>query len=102
MKERKAKTRQRLQRKKPIRSSYDKVLIVCEGEKTEPNYFQEIVEWYKLNTANVTVDGSGDSSPKSVFERAVKLWEKENQTGNPYDRVYCCHSLQERDYHSVA
>ena len=36
---RKAKAADSLKRRKAKRSSYDKVLIVCEGEKTEPNYF---------------------------------------------------------------
>ncbi|WP_224217287.1 RloB family protein [Vibrio cholerae] len=38
---RKAKAERELSRRKSKRSSYEKVLIVCEGEKTEPNYFNE-------------------------------------------------------------
>ena len=36
---RKAKSAEQLERRKAKRSPYEKVLIVCEGEKTEPNYF---------------------------------------------------------------
>jgi hypothetical protein len=39
-----AKERQRLQlgRKRARRPTFDRILIVTEGEKTEPNYFEEI------------------------------------------------------------
>ena len=70
---RKAKAARALKRRASRRSSYDKVLIVCEGEKTEPNYFNELVHYYKLNTANVEIDGSCGSSPRSVLKRAEKL-----------------------------
>ncbi|MEJ2743895.1 MAG: RloB family protein, partial [Gammaproteobacteria bacterium] len=86
---RKAKKVNSLERRKASRSSYNRVLIVCEGEKTEPNYFKELVQHYKLHTANVEVDGSCGSSPRSVFNRARELWEKEKRKGDPYDRVYC-------------
>ncbi|MFT7223801.1 MAG: hypothetical protein ACI82Z_001342, partial [Cellvibrionaceae bacterium] len=83
---------------KAKRSSYDKVLIVCEGEKTEPNYFNECIQFYKINTANVEVDGTCGSSPKSVYERAIELWETEEKNGDPYDRVYC---VFDRDTHET-
>lgn len=86
---RKAKAADSLERRKSKRSSYDKVFIVCEGQKTEPNYFNEIIKTYKLNTANVAIDGSCGSSPKSVFERAIDLWKREEIKGDPFDRVYC-------------
>jgi hypothetical protein len=38
---RKARQIESLRRKKARRASYETVLIVCEGEKTEPNYFKE-------------------------------------------------------------
>lgn len=86
---RKAKAADRLGRRKAKRASYDKVLIVCEGEKTEPNYFNELVDFYEINSANVDIDGTCGSSPKSVFERACSLYQAEIIKGDPFDRVYC-------------
>lgn len=73
---RKARTLKELQRSRPKRSSYARVLIVCEGGKTEPNYFQALINELRLNTANVEVDGNSDSSPRSVvtYIRATKLF----------------------------
>ena len=86
---RKAKSANQLERRAAKRSSYEKVLIVCEGAKTEPNYSKGCIEFYKLYTANVEVDGAGGSSPKSVYKRAVELRKVEIKKGDPYDRVYC-------------
>ena len=61
---RKARRKQDLARKKARRSAYDCVLIVCEGEKTEPFYLRKLVDSLKLNTANVEVDGDSGSSPE--------------------------------------
>lgn len=93
---RKAKAANRLKRRQANRASYDKVLIVCEGKKTEPNYFNELVYFYKINSANVEIDGTCGSSPKSVFEHAVSLYENEVVKGDPFDRVYC---VIDRDSH---
>lgn len=93
---RKAKVAESLQRRQSRRASYDKILIVCEGSKTEPNYFNEIVNYYKLNTANVEIDGTCGSSPKSVLERAEDLANKESQKGDAFDRIYC---VFDRDSH---
>jgi len=61
-----------LKRKTAQRSSYDRVLIVCEGEKTEPNYFNELIRDKKLNTANVVVEDSRHGSdPMSVVNCAL-------------------------------
>lgn len=95
---RKAKVANKLKRNKAKRASYQKVLIVCEGEKTEPNYFTDLIDFYKLNTANVKTDGSCGSSPCSVFERAIELWDKENKKGDPYDKVYC---VFDKDTHTT-
>jgi hypothetical protein len=63
----KTRTLKDLRRSKPKRSPYDRVLIVCEGRKTEPYYFNALVDDLKLNTANVDVDGNSDSSPRSII-----------------------------------
>lgn len=93
---RKAKDANALKRRAPVRASYDKVLIVCEGEKTEPMYFGGLIDFYKLNTANVKVDGACGSSPGSVVSYAIDLYKNECRKGDPYDRVYC---VVDRDAH---
>ncbi len=52
---RKARTAASLKRKRAKRSPYDMVLIVCEGEKTEPNYFRALIDDLQLNTANIVI-----------------------------------------------
>lgn len=86
------------QRRSSFREEYDKVLIVCEGTKTEPHYFNELINHYKLSSANVKVDGSCDSSPKCVFNYAVQLFKEEKKKGDSYDRVYC---VIDKDTHST-
>jgi len=65
----------RLDRKQSIRKSYDRILIVTEGEKTEPNYFHEIRVKYRLSTANVDVEPSGfGTQPKQIAEYAEHVF----------------------------
>ena len=52
------------------------MLIVCEGKKTEPIYFQGLVNRYRLSTANVVVAGIG-SDPRRLVATAKKLEKKE-------------------------
>lgn len=47
---RKAKQAKELARKKANRERYNKVLIVCEGTKTEPNYFNALKDHLELNS----------------------------------------------------
>ena len=86
---RKAKGNRDLERNKARRAPYAKVLVVCEGSKTEPIYFAELKDYYKINSANITIDGSGGSSPVSVVKYARELYAREKTRGDPYDRVYC-------------
>lgn len=44
-----------LRRKQPTREPYDRILIVCEGKKTEPNYFEEIRKEERIPTAHIYV-----------------------------------------------
>ena len=95
---RKAKTKNELARKQGRRASYERVLIVCEGSKTEPYYFQELIDCLELNTANVVVDGNCDSSPNKVVEFALKKYRAENKTGNGFDKVFC---VIDKDTHTT-
>jgi len=54
---RKAKKAGDLARSRARRAPYPKVLIVCEGEKTEPYYFKSLKDQYSLNSANVEICG---------------------------------------------
>lgn len=93
---RKAKSAE-LTRSKPTRASYDKVLIVCEGSKTEPLYFQELVDHYEIHSANVKISGNCGSDPLSVVNHGIELYrlEKQSESGL-FDRVYC---VFDRDAH---
>ena len=86
---RKAKQKRDLKRKQAKRAPYDKVLIVCEGEKTEPNYFLELRDHYRLHTANIEICSDCGSAPINVVERAKQIYRHEHRTGMPVDRVYC-------------
>jgi hypothetical protein len=51
-------------------------LIVCEGEKTEPNYFREIRAAHRLHTANVEVQPSElGTAPIQVVQYAQTLFK---------------------------
>ncbi|MDC9726011.1 MAG: RloB family protein [Gammaproteobacteria bacterium] len=62
---------------------------------------------YKLNTANVAIDGTCGSSPNSVFKRATEKYISEKSKGDSYDRVYCVfdkdsHETYESTIRSIA
>lgn len=50
-----ARQREQLARKQGKRASHDRILIVSEGSKTEPNYFKEIQRDLHLPTANIQI-----------------------------------------------
>ncbi|MFG6656827.1 RloB family protein [Scandinavium sp. M-37] len=93
---REAKGLSKYKRKGISRSPYLKVLIVCEGSKTEPNYFEEIRNHYELNTANVEITGECGSNPMSVVSCARELYKKHKDMQVPFDKVYC---VIDRDAH---
>ncbi|PTQ87176.1 RloB family protein [Agitococcus lubricus] len=63
-------------RKECLRASYDRILIVSEGSKTEPLYFEEIRAAYQLHSANVAVHPSQlGTAPIQVVQYAKQLFE---------------------------
>jgi hypothetical protein len=89
-KERKAES---LRRQRAMKASYDVILIVCEGGKTEPNYFTELKKAFRLSNANVRICGLG-SDPLSVVNFAIETSRQEQA----FDRVYC---VFDRDRHTT-
>jgi hypothetical protein len=68
--------RKQLERKLGRRASYDRILIVSEGSRTEPNYFHEIRAAHRLHTANVVVEPSDlGTEPIQVVQYAQDLFE---------------------------
>jgi len=78
--------RTRLERKIGKREEYDRLLIVCEGEKTEPNYFKEICRRYKLASTNVRVVPSEYGTlPQQIVDYAADCCIEDNRL----ERVFC-------------
>lgn len=76
-------------RRAPMREQYDKVLIVCEGKKTEPNYFRGLIQWHDISSVNIHISGDCGSAPPSVVTHGIDLYRAAQELGEPYDRVYC-------------
>lgn len=90
--EQRFRNKQSFKRRPPVRQPFDRVLIVCEGSKTEPLYFRALVEDLRLSAANVEVTGDGGSAPQSVVEYAIRRFEADPS----YDQVWC---VFDRDAH---
>ena len=78
------KNKARLQRKLATRLAKQHILIVCEGEKTEPNYFKS----FPVSSAEVTILGDGFNT-KSLVTYAKKKAQEAKQNKAPYDQVWC-------------
>ncbi|MCD6185456.1 MAG: RloB domain-containing protein [Deltaproteobacteria bacterium] len=70
-----------LKRKKDFRPTRKNFLIVCEGEKTEPKYF----EGFRLSKDIYDLEGLGTNTV-SLVEQAIKL---KNRKDKSYDQVWC-------------
>lgn len=71
-------------RKKKSKDLVTYFLIVCEGEKTEPNYFKGFPKQIGKVIYDIEFDGGGISTLK-VVEKAIELRNKSKQK---YDRVW--------------
>lgn len=81
-----------LRRRTAIRQAYERLLIVCEGEKTEPQYLDEIRQELRLATAHVQVrPGAFGTEPMQVVEYAEHLFRKGDRASSieaqAFDRV---------------
>jgi len=63
-----------------------RILIVCEGKKTEPNYFKKFPVDTKIVEINVQGDGA---NTLSLVESAVKLKDKAELAGKQYNQIWC-------------
>jgi len=94
--------RKQLERKLNRRASYDRILIVSEGSKTEPNYFREIRAANRLHTANVEVQPSETgTSPIQVVKYARELFENGDRHKHIQPRAFeQVYAVFDRDDHA--
>ena len=73
-------------RQSPAKAQYDVALIVCEGEKTEPEYLKGLRAAINLNPANIRIVTADGSDPVSIVRHAIAL---HRQASGEFDRVFC-------------
>lgn len=81
----------RFGRREEEREPRQLVLVVCEGECTEPYYFDSLRRSYGLSNVRIAGRECG-SSPQSVVDYALEMQKK----GLGYDRIFC---VIDRDEH---
>lgn len=87
-------TESRLARRQGRKRSYDRMLIVCEGEKTEVNYFKAIRREKRLPNADIEIVPSDyGTSPLNIVEYAIDRFNN----SKAFDRVYV---VFDRDDHA--
>lgn len=87
---RKARKTAELERIHKERAQGCRYLIVCEGSKTEPNYFREFCDIHRLLASRVSIVPSEGSSPDRVVRHAEILYHEDVAFGSDsYDRVFC-------------
>lgn len=91
----------RQKQKETRRASYPRILIVSEGSKTEPLYFEDIRAAYQLHSANVEVQPSQlGTEPIQVVTYAKQLFEEGDLDKairpRSFDQVY---AVFDRDDH---
>lgn len=80
-------------RKANSRKSFERILIVTEGSKTEPYYFSAIKDHLRLSSADVEIIGKG-KAPITIVKHSIELHK--GQRDNTFDKVFC---VFDRDTH---
>ncbi|MCP4482261.1 MAG: RloB domain-containing protein [bacterium] len=76
-------------RKQNNKNLAKRILIVCEGKKTEPNYFRVFNKTsLKSNSINITIEGAGKNT-LSLVEAAVNFGEKAKNDQYLYSEIWC-------------
>jgi hypothetical protein len=83
-----------LARKKGKRPTYPRVLIACEGKKTEPFYFEDIRKQYRVPSAHVRVLQADGTQPRQVVDFAEKTFNASKE----YEWVF---AVFDRDDHQT-
>jgi hypothetical protein len=95
---RKARSGAALQRQRLERARNKRYLIVCEGTKTEPYYFRELLDDLQIRQQTVRIARNDGASPDRVVAHALALYEDDALSGDAYDTIYC---VFDRDKHTT-
>jgi len=88
-----ARQKRQLARKKGTRPSYERILIVTEGTKTEPQYFEDIRKRNRIPSAHISVMPSElGTEPRQIVDFAEHTFLQRPA----YERVY---AVFDRDDH---
>lgn len=90
----------RPRRPRPFKVPRTSILIVCEGEKTEPIYFEALRRLLSLTAVEVELASDCGSDPLSVVNHAIKL--KDNRAAqykkllkfSDYGSVWCIFDVE--------
>ena len=75
-------------RKESVRDKLVRFLIVCEGTKTEPHYFEALINNYISTVREVTIEGEGRATI-ALVERTLEIKaELERKNAMSFDRVW--------------
>jgi hypothetical protein len=84
-----------MKRRRGDRATFDRLLIVCEGEKTEPNYFDDIRQELRLPKAEVRVlHSDAGTEPRQIVDHAEEVFLEDPS----FDIVY---AVFDRDEHKT-
>lgn len=68
---------------------YRRILICTEGEVTEVQYFQQLVQKLNISDLQCKVEGPDGTDPLSVLDKAIRKARSAYEDGNPYSEIYC-------------
>ncbi len=84
---------EQLQRRRGVRQLAKRFLIVCEDNKSAPNYFNALKEHFNLSATSVEVAGSGGHTQPVQVVRACRRpqdsAEDPDSGTEPFEQVWC-------------
>jgi hypothetical protein len=84
---------QELQRSRGVRDLAKRFLIVCEDNKSAPNYFECLKKHFNLSATSIRDVGSGGrTQPLQVVEKAIELKDaasSESSGTEPFGETWC-------------
>jgi hypothetical protein len=88
-------------RRRPTIQPGFRILVLCEGEVTEPRYFRNLRNDLQTSLVEVEIEGHG-AGPKTLVERAVlrkkesdRYARKEQEAYLAYDEIWCVFDVDE-------